>query len=69
MTKPQHDEDAPRLFWSNSGEIACARHAPPSGGPRWLEERWKPLRAVAAAGIDYRCQQCRREAVDPHDDR
>lgn len=51
------------LFWSNSGEIACARHAPESGGTRWLEERWQPLFALPTAGTGYRCQSCRREEL------
>jgi len=60
ITEHHDSELVSGLFWSNSGEIACARNAPLHGGPRWLEERWQPL-PVRSVGSDYRCQHCRRE--------
>ena len=46
-----------QLFWSQRGEIACARHAPASGDSRWLSEAWKPVERARRLP-PYQCQHC-----------
>lgn len=48
------------LYWSVRGEVACAMHMPPSGSPRWSQERWAevPSDVRTRHRIRYQCQHC-----------
>ncbi len=51
------------LYWSERGEIACAKHTPYEGSDTWIWERWAPLPVAAIAEADYalRCETCGKE--------
>ena len=34
------------LYWSEQGEISCAKHAPYRGSDTWRWERWRPMGAA-----------------------
>jgi hypothetical protein len=50
------------LYWSEDGEVACARHAPQPGDPRWSLEAWVPIDVVSGSVhgtlYEYQCQHC-----------
>ena len=45
------------LYWSKSGEIACAFHAPSRQDQRWALEQWEPL-ATTASRLRFHCERC-----------
>jgi CheY-like chemotaxis protein len=51
--------EAPGLFWSRHGKVACADHAPDVGSSDWAQERWAPIPTFAGKGrIVYQCEYC-----------
>ena len=52
-------EDAPRLYWSLHGEVACEAHAPSRDDPRWEAERWEPV----PVSERYRCEHCHPDSL------
>ena len=55
------------LYWSERGEIACAKHTPYEGTDTWNWERWAPLPVEAIAEADYplRCETCGKPEALP----
>jgi CheY-like chemotaxis protein len=44
------------LYWSRTGEIACADHAPPRGSTRWDADEWSGIRPQL--NDQFQCEHC-----------
>lgn len=50
--------NAKQLYWSETGEVACQRHAPHKGSDTWINGRWQAapsIKQVKSIG----CKVCR----------
>ena len=68
METTQTTTAGPDLFWSETGEIDCAAHAPMRGSDTWTSGRWKKmsprdLAGYIAAGITPVCECCAAKAA------
>jgi CheY-like chemotaxis protein len=51
------------LYWSCTGEVACADHAPLRGSMRWDAEGWSGIRPQLHG--QFRCEQCPDHSPHP----
>lgn len=56
--QPEGANDQTTLYWSKTGHVGCARHAPVRGSREWEAGGWAVITAAANSRIVYRCEQC-----------
>ena len=57
---------AERLYWAETGEITCDRHAPFKGSDTWVHGRWSEMTttdrlewAKYTGGTSAKCEVCK----------